>query len=85
MKDMESAADADYERRLRGSADNRCFAQTVPRTPTLQHAIQLSAIERPYDAKYTGEAAAALRAICQELLGKITAGNAVPQPKQWVP
>jgi chromosome partitioning protein len=85
MKDMESAADADFERRLRDNADNRCFAQTVPRTPTLQHAIQLSATERPYDAKYTGEAAAALKAICQELLGKVIAGNAVPQPKRGVP
>src|SRR5262245_43205310 len=80
MKDMESAADADCERRLRGNADNRCFGQTVPRTPTLQHAIQPSAAERPYDAKYPGEAAAGLRAICEELLGKVTAGNAVPRP-----
>jgi chromosome partitioning protein len=71
MKDMRSATDADYERRLRGSADNRCFAQTVPRTPTLQHAIQLSAMERPYDAKYPDEAGAALRVVCEELLDRI--------------
>jgi chromosome partitioning protein len=80
MKDMESADDADYERRLRGNADNRCFAQTVPRTPTLQHAIQLSGAERAYDEKYPGETAAALRAVCEELLEKVAAGDAVPQP-----
>jgi len=76
MKDMRSAADADYERRLRGNADHRCFDQTVPRTPTLQHAIQLSALERPYDAKYPGEAGAAMRAICEELLGRVAAAGA---------
>jgi chromosome partitioning protein len=76
MKDMESAADADYERRLRGNADNRCFAQTLPRTLSLQHATLLSATERPYDAKYPGETAAALRAICEELLGRASAGTA---------
>jgi chromosome partitioning protein len=80
MKDEESSADADYERRLRGNADNRCFAQAVSRTPTLQHAIQLIAGERPYDTKYPGETGAALRAICEELLEKAAAGNAVPQP-----
>jgi chromosome partitioning protein len=76
MKDADSAADDEYERRLRGNADNRCFAQTVPRTPLLQHATLLSAAERPYDAKYPGATAAALHAICEELLGRVTAGNA---------
>jgi chromosome partitioning protein len=77
MKDEESAEGADCERRLRGNADNRCFAQAVPRTPALQHAVQLSAAERPYDAKYPGDAAAALQAICEELLGKVAADAAV--------
>ena len=75
MKDMRSATDADYEQRLRGSADARCFAQTVPRTPTLQHAIQLSATERPYDAKYPGDAGAILGSVCEELLARIAARN----------
>jgi chromosome partitioning protein len=76
MKDMESAADAEYERRLRGNADNRCFAQTVPRMPSLQHATLLSVAERPYDTKYPGETAAVLRAVCEEFLGRATAGSA---------
>jgi chromosome partitioning protein len=75
MRDMRSASDADHERRLRDNADNRCFAQTVPRTETLQHAVQFSATERPYDAKYPGEAGAALRALCEELLDRIAAAN----------
>jgi chromosome partitioning protein len=73
MNDRRSPEDADYERRLRDGADNRCFAQAVPRTPTLQHAIQLSATERPYDAKYQREAGEALRAVCEELLERIAA------------
>jgi chromosome partitioning protein len=77
MQDMESSADADYERRLRGNPDNRCFVQAMPRTPTLQHAVQLSADERLYEAKYPGAAAAALHAVCEELLGRMAAaGNA---------
>jgi chromosome partitioning protein len=76
MKDLRSATDADFERRLRDNADNRCFAQTVPRTPTLQHAIQLSALERLYDTKYPGETGTAVRAVCEELLDRITAASA---------
>jgi chromosome partitioning protein len=75
MKDMEAEADAAVERRLRDSAENRCFAQTVPRTPTLQHAIQLSAMERPYDAKYPDETGSALRAVCEEFLDRAAAGS----------
>ena len=76
MNDTRSAADADYERRLRDNAINRCFQQTVQRTQTLQHAIQLSATERPYDAKYPGEVGAALRTVCEELLDRLAAANA---------
>jgi chromosome partitioning protein len=76
MKDLRSATDADFERRLRDKRDNRCFAQTVPRTPTLQHAIQLSALERLYDTKYPGETGTAVRAVCEELLDRITAASA---------
>jgi chromosome partitioning protein len=75
MKDARSTADADYERRLRNNGDNHCFAQAVPRTPMLQHAIQLSAIERPHDAKYPGDVGAALRAVCEELLDRVAAAN----------
>lgn len=75
MKDMHSAADADYERRLRDNADNRCFTEAVPRTQALQHATQLSAVERPYDDKYPGETGSALWAVGQELLNRISAAS----------
>jgi hypothetical protein len=32
-------------------------------------------MERPYDVKYPGEAGAALRAVCEEFLDRIAAGN----------
>ena len=38
-------------------------------------AWNFSATERPYDAKYPGEAGAALRALCEELLDRIAAAN----------
>ena len=76
MKETQSAADADHERRLRDNADNRCFPQALPRTQALQHATQLSAVERPYDAKYPGESGTALRVVCEELLNRVAAANA---------
>jgi chromosome partitioning protein len=76
MKDPQSAPDSHYEGRLRDNAANRCFTQTIPRTHTLQHASQLSALERPYDAKYPAEAGAALRSLCEELLDRVAAANA---------
>ena len=56
--------------------DNRCFSQAVPRTSALQHASQLSAVERSYVAKYPGELGVAVRALCQELLNRLAAANA---------
>jgi len=76
MKEIESASDAGYERRLTENIANRCFPAAVPRTHALQHAIQLSATERPYDAKYPAEAGTALQAVCQELLNRLAAANA---------
>jgi chromosome partitioning protein len=52
MKDMQPAAGSEHERRLRDNAGNRCFPEAVPRTRALQHAPQLSTVERSYDAKY---------------------------------
>jgi len=76
MKETQSAADADHERRLRDNAGNRCFLQAVPRTHALQHATQLSPVERPYETKYAGESGTALRAVCQELLDRVASANA---------
>ena len=55
MKDGHSSVDADYQRWLASNPDNRCFTQTVPRTSALQHAAQLSPVERSYVAKYPGK------------------------------
>jgi chromosome partitioning protein len=56
MKDGHSSVDEDYHRWLLANRDNRCFSQPVPRTSALQHASQLSAVERSYAAKYPGQA-----------------------------
>ena len=76
MKDAQSPVEADYQRWLNDNPDNRLFAQTVPRTSALQHAAQLSTVERSYVAKYPGESGTAIRALCQELLTRLTAANA---------
>jgi chromosome partitioning protein len=83
MKDAYSTVDADYQRWLTENADNRCFTQAVPRTSALQVAAQLSAVERSYVAKYPGDSGQAIRAVAEELIGRLKAANAVaaPQPQ----
>ena len=39
MKDAQSPVEADYQRWLSENPDNKLFAQTVPRTSALQHAV----------------------------------------------
>ena len=48
----------------------------MPRTSALQHAAQLSAVERSYVAKYPGESGTAIRAVCPELLDRVATANA---------
>ena len=76
MKEGHSPVDADYHRWLTGNPENRCFAHTVPRTSALQHASHLSDVERSYVAKYPGDSGASIRAIAEELLGRLAAANA---------
>jgi chromosome partitioning protein len=76
MRDEQVAVEGDYQRWLKDNAENRLFAQTVPRTPALQHASHLSPVERSYMAKYPGDSGAAIRAVCQELLNRLAAANA---------
>jgi chromosome partitioning protein len=76
MRDPQSTVEAEYERWLAGNADNRMFAQPVPRTSALQHASQLSPVERSYVAKYPGESGTAVKALCQELVSRLAAANA---------
>jgi hypothetical protein len=48
----------------------------VPRTSALQHAAQLSAVERSYVAKYPGDSGVSIKGICEELLERLTAAQA---------
>jgi chromosome partitioning protein len=76
MRDAQSSVEAEYQRWLGNNAENRLFTQTVPRTSALQHAAQLSPVERSYVAKYPGESGIAVRALCQELVNRLAAANA---------
>src|SRR4029079_4575011 len=76
MKDAYSSVDADYQRWLMENPDNRCIKQAIPRTSSMQHAAQLSSVERSYSAKYPGESGAAITRVCAELLERVAAANA---------
>jgi chromosome partitioning protein len=76
MKEGHSSVDAEYHRWLTSNPENRCFSQTIPRSSALQHAAQLSAVERSYVAKYPGDSGNAIKAIAGELLTRLAAANA---------
>ena len=76
MKDPHSSVEARLPALARRQSRQPLFAQTVPRTSALQHAAQLSPVERSYVAKYPGESGVAIRAVCQELLDRLDAANA---------
>src|SRR5262245_46171827 len=76
MKDQHSPVEAEYHRWLAEKAENWVFTQTVPRSSALQHAAQLSPVERSYVAKYPGDAGGAVRALCQEVLTRLASINA---------
>ena len=76
MKDQSSSVDEEYHRWLAKNLENRCIKQAVPRTSALQHAGQLSSVERSYVAKFPGESGTAVKAMCQEVLDRLTAANA---------
>src|SRR5262245_32983272 len=75
MKEGHSSVDADYHRWLTSNAENRCFKQTIPRSSALQHAAQLSAVERSYVAKYPGDSGTAIKVMAEELLARLAAAN----------
>jgi len=81
IKDVSSAVDEEYHRWLANNPDNRCINQAVPRTGALQHAGQLSPIERSYVAKYPGESGSAIKAICHELLERLAAARQERAPE----
>jgi chromosome partitioning protein len=76
MKDPYSSVDADYQRWLSENSDNRCFVHAVPRTSALQVAAQLSPVERSYVAKYPGDSGHTIRAVAEELIGRLQVANA---------
>jgi chromosome partitioning protein len=84
MRDQSSAVELDYQNWLGANPDNRLFPQAIPRTSALQHASQLSHLERSYIAKYPGESGTAMRAVCQELLARLAAGEATANRPQEV-
>jgi chromosome partitioning protein len=77
MRDQTSKVEADYQKWLSDNPDNRMFPQTIPRTSALQHASHLSPVERSYVAKYPGESGIAMRGVCQELITRLAAADAV--------
>jgi chromosome partitioning protein len=79
MKDDMSAQDREYDRWLRQTPDNRCFARAILRSNSLQHAAQYQTLDRSYQAKYPGDAGQAIRAVTDELLARLAAANAPPQ------
>jgi chromosome partitioning protein len=84
MRDQNSAVEQDYQKWLGANPDNRLFPQAIPRTSALQHASQLSRLERSYVAKYPGESGTAMRAVCQELLARLAVGEAAASRPQEV-
>lgn len=76
MKDKSSAADAEYHKWLADNPENKVFDAAIPRLNALQDAARFQTIERSYTAKYPGEAGSAMRALAQDVLARLAAGNA---------
>jgi chromosome partitioning protein len=76
MKDELSAQDREYDRWLRQSPDNRCFARAITRSNSLQHAAQYQTLDRSFQAKYPGDAGQGIRAVTEELLARLLNANA---------
>lgn len=80
MKDWASPTEEDYHAWLRDNVDNRCFENTVPRANVLQEAARFHLPDRSYFAKYPGQTGAALRAVTEEFLARLAAGQASTNP-----
>jgi chromosome partitioning protein len=76
MRDERSPDDLEYERWLRQNAENGCFARAIGRSTALQHAARYQTVDRSFQAKYPGDAGAAVRAVAEELLARLAAANA---------
>jgi chromosome partitioning protein len=80
MKDPASPAEEDYQGWLMNNAENRCFAQVIPRATALQEAARFHAPDRSYFAKYPGQTGQAVRALADELLERMSTRKAHPEP-----
>lgn len=80
MKDWASPTEEDYHAWLRDNVENRCFQNTVPRANVLQEAARFHLPDRSYFAKYPGQTGAALRAVTEEFLARLAAGQASTNP-----
>lgn len=68
MRDAHSPAEEEYHTWLNENADNRCFAQAVPRVHALQDAARVHQLDRSYFAKYPGDVGKAIRGLTDEIL-----------------
>jgi chromosome partitioning protein len=80
MKDLKSPSDQEYHRWLETNAENNCFKQAVPRMSALQDAANFQTFNRSYMAKYPGAAGTAIRALTEELLGRLETSSARKSP-----
>lgn len=80
MKDRDSAADEEYHRWLRENPENRCFDAFLPRANVLQHTIRFRDQQRSYQAKYPGDAGAAIRGLTAEVLSRLAQLQALEAP-----
>lgn len=71
LEDTSSPTDAEYRGWLAGNADNRCFAQSVPRVRALQDAARHQTLDRSYAAKYPGTVGQAMRALTAEVMERL--------------
>lgn len=71
LADATSATDSEYTAWLAANADNRCFAQSVPRVKALQDAARHQSLDRSYAAKYPGVVGQAMRALAAELVERL--------------
>lgn len=75
LMDGSSRQDRDYDAWLRSQPDNRCFAQPILRSHTLQQAAVYSPAGRSYLAKYPGHVGQMVRALTLEFMQRVEAGQ----------
>jgi chromosome partitioning protein len=72
MVDKFSPDDKTIEQHLREDQELDCFKQTIPLAPHLQRASLFTGEDRMFISKYAGDVGKALRALADEIVGRIT-------------